>query len=98
MAGSAGGWSTRTDRDCPAVQFTYATHYQADQLMERLLNEAYNEAKALLQRNKAALDLLVNLLQERMTLDGEVVRAIVREHANEQDVQHRDADLLQPIL
>ena len=66
--------------------------------MERLLNDAYAEAKALLQRNKAALDLLINLLQERMTLDGEVVRAIVREHANEEDVQRRDADLLQPIL
>lgn len=64
--------------------------------MERLLNEAYSEAKALLQRNQAALDLLVNLLQERMTLDGEVVRAIVREHADEEDVRQRDTDLLQP--
>ncbi|KAK9821639.1 hypothetical protein WJX74_002762 [Apatococcus lobatus] len=78
--------------------FTYATHYQADQLMERLLNQAYSEAKALLQRNQAALDLLINLLQERMTLEGDVVRAIVREHADEEDVRQRDINLLQPIL
>ncbi|PRW60287.1 cell division isoform A [Chlorella sorokiniana] len=74
-------------------------HTVADQEMERLIEEAYDEVKAMLQRNRTALDILIEGLVEKSTLDGDEVRRVVEQHASAEDLQQRaEAAAAAPFL
>ena len=59
--------------------------------MQGMLDEAYYMVKALLERNRAALDALIEgLIQApEQQLDGTEVRDIVEQNGDFDDLQHR---------
>lgn len=57
--------------------------------MESLLATAYDDAKALLSRNRPALEALMVALLEKDTLQGSDVRAIVEAKADKSDLARR---------
>jgi uncharacterized coiled-coil protein SlyX len=61
----------------------------ADERLQALLNAAYADTQALLARNRAALDALVEALLARDSLDGAEVRAIVEAHGDAGDLRRR---------
>lgn len=67
-------------------------HETVDLEMEGLLNGNYQLVKDMLNRNRAALDALVDALLERNTISGEVVREIVEQHASKLDLDRRKAE------
>ena len=73
------------------LQVTHETHVAVDLHMQGMLNEAYYVVKALLERNTAALDLLIEgLLQAPgQQLDGTEVRDILEQNGDSDDLQHR---------
>ena len=86
------------------VQMSPETAYAADLEMEKLLMQAYEEVKALLQRNRAALDALITRLSTPATgqpstetfvgnsLQGDEVRQIVARLGDKTDLARRDAE------
>lgn len=70
---------------------TPPTFEAADAELERLLNEGYAQALAILRRNRGALDALIETLLERNTIRGEEVRGIVERLGDAEDVRARDA-------
>lgn len=70
----------------------YSVQHAADERMQSMLSEAYATTKAMLERNRAALDALSQALLEKDTLSGEEVRAIVEKHANKADLDRRAAE------
>ncbi len=57
-----------------AMQVTAATHDEADKEMAAMLAGAYEDVKAMLTRNRGALDLAIDALLEQTTLSGAEVR------------------------
>lgn len=57
-----------------ATQVTAATHDEADKEMAAMLAGAYEDVKAMLTRNRGALDLAIDALLEQTTLSGAEVR------------------------
>lgn len=55
-----------------------------------MLNDSYARAKEVLQRNRAALDALIEALLERNTMRGDEVRAVVEPLAAREDIDSRD--------
>ena len=70
-------------------QVTAETQEVADFHMELLLNEAYGAAKAMLERNRGALDVLVEALLANSIISGEEVRAVLEQHGAEEDLRRR---------
>ena len=64
----------------------------ANQRMKGLLAEAYEETKAILVRNRAALDALSEALMKDNTIDGETVREIVERLGCQTDLDRRKAE------
>ena len=73
------------------MQITYDTHLAVDQHMQLMLDEAYASVKAMLNRNRAALDMLIDCLISApdQQLDGTEVRQILEENGDSNDLQHR---------
>lgn len=74
------------------LQVTYDTHLSADLHMQVMLIEAYAVVKELLERNRPALDLLIEgLIQAtNQQLDGTEVRDIIEKNGNSGDLQYRE--------
>lgn len=62
---------------------------EANQRMKRILEDSYSQAKAMLARNRPALDALIDELMQHDTLPGDRVREIVEQHANASDLKIR---------
>jgi len=73
------------------LQITYDTHLAVDQHMQLMLDEAYASVKAMLNRNRAALDMLIDRLISApdQQLDGTEVRQILEQNGDSSDLQHR---------
>ena len=57
------------------------------------LNSAALDVKAMIERNTAALDALIDLLMRQNQLSGEEVRAVVDELACPEDLEFRSREL-----
>jgi ATP-dependent Zn protease len=59
--------------------------------MQLMLDEAYASVKAMLNRNRAALDMLIDRLISApdQQLDGTEVRQILEQNGDSSDLQHR---------
>ncbi len=59
--------------------------------MQLMLDEAYASVKAMLNRNRAALDMLIDRLISApdQQLDGTEVRQILEQNGDSNDLQHR---------
>lgn len=64
----------------------------ANSRMQKLLAASYEESKAMLQRNKPALERLAEALLEKDTLTGDEVRKIVEESGAKVDLEIRTAE------
>jgi hypothetical protein len=85
------------------IQVGYATAYAADQAMQKLLNDAYSDARSMLRRNRAALDeLIARLLTQTAdhdpskpfqgnTLSGDEVREVVERFGCTSDLAYRES-------
>lgn len=73
------------------MQITYDTHLAVDQHMQVMLDEAYANVKAMLDRNRAALDMTIDRLINApdQQLDGTEVRQILEQNGDSSDLQHR---------
>lgn len=73
------------------MQITYDTHLAVDQHMQTMLDEAYANVKAMLDRNRAALDMTIDRLISApdQQLDGTEVRQILEQNGDSSDLQHR---------
>ena len=73
------------------MQITYDTHLAVDQHMQVMLDEAYANVKAMLDRNRAALDMTIDRLISApdQQLDGTEVRQILEQNGDSNDLQHR---------
>ncbi len=73
------------------LQITYDTHLAVDQHMQIMLDEAYANVKAMLDRNRAALDMTIDRLISApdQQLDGTEVRQILERNGDSSDLQHR---------
>ncbi len=73
------------------LQITYDTHLAVDQHMQIMLDEAYANVKAMLDRNRAALDMIIDHLISApdQQLDGTEVRQILEQNGDSSDLQHR---------
>jgi len=73
------------------LQITYDTHLAVDQHMQIMLDEAYANVKAMLDRNRAALDMTIDRLISApdQQLDGTEVRQILEQNGDSSDLQHR---------
>jgi len=73
------------------LQITYDTHLAVDQHMQVMLDEAYANVKAMLDRNRAALDMTIDRLISApdQQLDGTEVRQILEQNGDSIDLQHR---------
>ncbi len=73
------------------MQITYDTHLAVDQHMQVMLDEAYANVKAMLDRNRAALDMTIDRLISApdQQLDGTEVRQILEQNGDSSDLQHR---------
>jgi len=73
------------------LQITYDTHLAVDQHMQVMLDEAYANVKAMLDRNRAALDMTIDRLISApdQQLDGTEVRQILEQNGDSSDLQHR---------
>ena len=67
----------------PAIQ------KEANDQMKRLLDESYITAKRMLERNRKALDVLIDELMEHDTLTGDRVRHIIEQHGCKEDLDKR---------
>lgn len=74
------------------LQVTYDTHLSVDIHMQGMLDEAYCLVKEMLERNRAALDMLIQSLIQatEQQLDGSEVRDIIEKHGNSEDLQLRE--------
>lgn len=72
-------------------RITHNTHVAVDQHMQGMLDEAYAVVKAMLERNRAALDLVVERLiaAPNQQLDGTEIREILEQNGDSLDLQHR---------
>ncbi len=70
---------------------TPPTFEAADAELDRLLNESYTKAKTILQRNRAALDALIEMLLEKNTVRGDEVRQVVERLGDANDLAIRNA-------
>jgi cell division protease FtsH len=59
-------------------QFSEETSREIDDEVKRLIDEAYTEARQLIEQNKEALERLAKALIERETMDGRDVEALIR--------------------
>lgn len=66
------------------------TFEAADEELTRVLNDGYVHAKEVLQRNRSALDALIEALLERNTMRGDEVRAVVEPLAAPEDIESRN--------
>ncbi|CAG9461273.1 unnamed protein product [Pedinophyceae sp. YPF-701] len=64
-----------------------STHAGCDEQMTALLSEAYDDARAMLVRNRAALEALVDELLEKESLTGEQVRDLVSRLGDKRDLE-----------
>lgn len=73
------------------MQITHDTHLAVDQEMQEVLDQAYSDVKAMLQRNRKALDALIEALIEapNQQLEGPEVREILERHGDSRDLEHR---------
>ena len=60
--------------------YAEATQRVIDQEVARLLRQAHQQATDLLTANHHALDQLIDLLQEKETIDGSEIDAIINHH------------------
>jgi cell division protease FtsH len=67
------------DQPIRTRDYAEATQRVIDQEVERLLKEADERAEALLSLHRAALDRVVQMLEERETIDGADVEAAAEE-------------------
>ena len=74
-----------------AVQISHDTHTVVDQQMQLVLDQAYSDVKAMLQRNQAALDALIDALMQapNQQLEGSQVREILERRGHSTDLEHR---------
>lgn len=74
------------------LQVTYDTHLSVDIHMQGMLDEAYCLVKEMLERNRAALDMLIQSLIQatEQQLDGSEVRDIIEKNGNSEDLQLRE--------
>ena len=82
---------SRPQRNICGLQVTHETHIAVDVHMQGMLDEAYALVKAVLERNRTALDELIAGLIEApdQQLDGTEVRAILDKSGNAEDLQYR---------
>ena len=73
------------------MQITHDTHLAVDQEMQQALDQAYSDVKAMLQRNRKALDALIKALigAPNQQLEGPEVRDILERHGDSTDLEHR---------
>jgi cell division protease FtsH len=64
----------------------------ANTRMQELLASSYEESKAMLVRNRAALDRLAEVLLEKDTISGDEVRKIVEESGAKVDLEFRNSE------
>lgn len=62
---------------------------EANKRMKSMLEDSYLQAKAMLSRNRQALDALIEELMQNDTITGHRVREIVEQYANEEDLKIR---------
>lgn len=62
---------------------------EANKRMKSMLENSYSQAKAMLSRNRQALDALIEELMQNDTITGHRVREIVEQYANEEDLKIR---------
>lgn len=77
------------------MQVSYETLDSVDTEMEQLLNEAYQNVMAMLQRNMAAYEMIIDALMHQgqdQTLTGEQVREIVDAHGCKEDLDRRNVE------
>jgi cell division protease FtsH len=70
----------------------YEVQKAADERMHDIMARAYEETKAMVSRNRAALDALTAALMEKDTVSGDEVREIVERHAAAEDLKRRAAE------
>ncbi|DBA94610.1 hypothetical protein WJX77_012597 [Trebouxia sp. C0004] len=72
-------------------RITHDTHLAVDQHMQLMLDEAYANVKAMLDRNRAALDMVIDRLigAPDQQLDGTELRQILEQNGDFSDLQHR---------
>lgn len=73
------------------LQITHDTHVAVDLHMQGMLDGAYDTVKALLERNRAALDALIDGLMQapNQQLEGPEVQVIIEQNGNSDDLRHR---------
>lgn len=73
------------------LQITHDTHVAVDLHMQAMLDGAYDTVKALLERNRAALDALIDGLMQapNQQLEGPEVQTIIEQNGNSDDLRHR---------
>lgn len=62
---------------------------EANKRMKSMLEDSYLQAKAMLSRNRQALDALIEELMQNDTITGHRVREIVEQYANGEDLKIR---------
>ncbi len=62
---------------------------EANKRMKAMLEASYQETKSILERNKKALDALIDRLMAEDTLDGDEIRSIVEANASSIDLEKR---------
>ena len=66
--------------------------HAANVRMKGLLEGGYAQAKEIVERNREALDRIIEALMERDTLDGDEVRGLVEKYGNRTDLDRRTAE------
>lgn len=76
------------------MQISHDTHVAVDKQMQEVLDQAYNDVKAMLQRNREALDALMEALMAapNQQVEGPEVRAILEKHGDSHDLEYRKAN------
>lgn len=75
-------------------QFTNETLHEVDEEMDQYLNGSYEKVKAIVHRNRAAFEALMERLLEGPTnsMSGDEVRAIVERLGHPQDLRVRSLE------
>jgi cell division protease FtsH len=76
--------------------FSEETASAVDREVHRILDEAYRDAKGMLQEHEQILRALAEALFERETLDAAEIDAIIRKHGGEDILAERPADKPKP--
>ena len=73
------------------LQITHDTRLVVDEQLQGMLDQAYIDVKALLERNKGALETLIDQILEApgQRMEGDAIRSIIEEKGHPTDLQHR---------